>query len=193
MADRGPDWYLKASNDLIGKRDTEEARAVLEEARSALRSGEFPAVVIASLKAKGARSNAPVVVGRALELEMPGILRAAGEDLSAGRTETPAMNRARAVASGLLHENPSGDDFATKLKAAGAPDALVAHLANDPALRRSARNTAWVYFGGGALATAGALWFLTTTPPGNLPYGSGILVAVAVLLLWRGVKGLNRA
>jgi len=192
MSDRGPDWYFKATNELLLKQDTDDARAVLDEARAQVRAGEDPKAVIAALKAKGARNNAPGVVGRAFELELPGLMDAASDDLAAGRTDSPAMARARAFATNVLMEDPSGAVLAAKLTSAGASEALAAHFAADPALRQAGRGQAWLYLSCGAVAAMAAAWFYASTPPAQLPYGSGIFGAAAALLLWRGISGLTR-
>jgi hypothetical protein len=192
MAERNVDWYFKASNELLLNKDNEDTRALLEETRAALRDGQHPAVLITSLKVKGTRNNANGVVGRAMDLEMPGIMRAAAEDLAAGRTSGPAMDRARDLAAHILKEKPSGEDLHARMKAAGAPDNLIAHLAADPALKAGARQMAWIYFGLGVLIAVLGVWYYTTTPPAEMPYGATAFAIAAVLLLTLGVRGLTR-
>jgi hypothetical protein len=192
MAARDADWYFKASNELLLDKDNDDARALLEETRAAIRNGEHPTVTVASLKVKGTRNNAQGVVNRALTLELPGVLSTAAADLAAGRPASPAIALAREIATNVLGEKPSGSDFAARMKGFGAPDALITHLAGDPALKAGARRQAWAYLTVGVLAALGAVWFYTSTPPGDMPYGSGALGAVAVILLGLGVTGLRR-
>ena len=42
------------------------------------------------------------------------------------------------------------------------------------------------------IAAAATLWFYGSTPPGQLPYGSGVFAFATILLLSLGVRGLGR-
>ncbi|MEQ1573645.1 MAG: hypothetical protein ABL993_05305 [Vicinamibacterales bacterium] len=187
-----PAWYFGASEDLVNKRDTEAARALLEETRAEIRAGQQPKGLAEALNAKGARGNGQWVVNRAAQLEWEGVVRTASDDAAAGRTNSPAIARARDLASGLIMEQPSGVDLAARLKPYGASEALTALLAADPQVRAKGREMAWVYLVTGVVVLGGALWYFASTPPGEMPYGSGVFFAVAALLLWRGLGGLSR-
>lgn len=82
-----PVWYFGASEDLVNKRDTEAARALLEETRAEIRAGQQPKGLAEALNAKGARGNGQWVVNRAAQLEWEGVVRTASDDAAAGSNE----------------------------------------------------------------------------------------------------------